>query len=231
VPPEELSSLKFFSAGAAPLDPSTQKAFEDRYGIPILLSYGATEFGGPVCIMTPALYAECGPQKFGSVGRPIPGAQIRIVDSTTGEELSAGAEGTLEVISPRLEPQWIRTSDLGVIDADGFLFLKGRADSAIMRGGFKLLPETIERALLTHPSVAEAAVVGIKDRRLGQIPAAAVRFKPEGSSPSMEDLELHLRGQVPSTHIPAQWRQVPELPRNASMKIDRKGVSQLFERH
>lgn len=229
LPAEELSSLKCFATGAAPLDPTVQKAFEDRYGIPILLSYGATEFGGPVCAMTPALHAQWSARKIGTVGRAMPGASLRVVDADSGKELPAGHEGLLEVISPRLEPRWIRTSDVGVIDEDGFLFLRGRADGAIMRGGFKLLPETIERALLKHPAIAEAAVVGLPDRRLGQIPAAAIRLKPAAPAPSFDELEAHLREQVLSTHIPAQWKLVGELPKNASMKIDRRAVVQLFD--
>lgn len=228
VPKEELSSLRGFATGAAPLDPTVQRAFEDRYGIPILLSYGATEFAGPVCGMTPELHAQWGRTKHGTVGRAYPGAQLRVIDAGTGAELPAGEEGLLEVISPRMESRWIRTSDVGVIDEDGFVFLRGRADGAIMRGGFKLLPETIERALLTHPAIAECAVVGVTDRRLGQVPAAAMRLKPDAVQPSIDELEAHLRQNVLATHIPTQWRFVVELPRNPSLKIDRRGVVQLF---
>ena len=87
-------------------------------------------------------------------------------------------EGLLEVLAPRIQPDWIRTSDLGVIDEDGFLFLRGRADGAIMRGGFKVLPEAIERALLLHPAVAETAVVAVPDQRVGEVPGAAIRLDP-----------------------------------------------------
>lgn len=228
VPKEELSSLRYYSTGAAPLDPTVQAAFEQRYGIPVLLSYGATEFGGPVCAMTPDLHAASGGHKPGTLGKPLPGAQLRVVDGETGEALPAGKEGLLEVISPRLEPKWIRTSDIGLIDEDGFLFLCGRADGAIMRGGFKVLPETIERALLLHPAIAEAAVVGVADRRVGQVPAAAIRFKPGAAEASSEELEAHLRRHVLATHIPVHWKFVAELPRNASVKIDRRGVMALF---
>jgi long-chain acyl-CoA synthetase len=228
VPKEELSCIRYFSTGAAPLDPTVQRAFEDRYGIPVLLSYGATEFGGPVCAMTPELHAEWGQKKFSSVGRPYPGAQLRIVDPETGLQLAPGEEGILEVISQRLEPNWIRTADVGVIDADGFLFIRGRADGAIMRGGFKVLPEVIERALLTHPSVSEASVVGIPDRRLGQVPAAAIQIAPNTMSPTAQDLEAHLRKHVLATHIPVKWKFVPDMPKNPSMKIDRPGVARLF---
>ncbi len=97
-----------------------------------------------------------------------------------------------------------------------------------MRGGFKLLPETIDRALLLHPAVSAAAVIGIADRRLGQVPAAAVQFKPGVETPSEPDLETHLRQHVPATHIPVRWRFVDELPRTPSFKVDRPGLSRLF---
>jgi acyl-coenzyme A synthetase/AMP-(fatty) acid ligase len=228
VPKDELSCIRYFSTGAAPLDPTVQRAFEDRYGIPVLLSYGATEFGGPVCAMTPELHAEWGQKKFSSVGRAYPGAQLRIVDGDTGAALAPGEEGLLEVISQRLEPRWIRTSDVGVIDADGFLYIRGRADGAIMRGGFKVLPEVIERALLTHPAVSEACVVGIPDRRLGQVPAAAIQTSPAAVPPTAQELEAHIRKQVLATHIPVTWKFIPEMPKNPSMKIDRLTVARLF---
>ena len=225
VPPEDLASLKAMGLGAAPLDPALQAAFEDRYGIPILQSYGATEFGGPVCAWTPELHARWGRARLGSVGRAMPGAKLRVVDPEDGHELPAGAEGLLEVVSPRIGEHWIRTADIGVIDADGFLFLRGRADGAIIRGGFKLLPETIERALLLHAAVAEAVVVAVPDARLGQVPGAAVRLAGD-SSPA--ELEAHLRRELPATHIPVHWRVCESLPRNASMKLDRPAIRQLF---
>lgn len=228
IPREDLASIRYLSTGAAPLDPTVQKVFEEHYGIPILLSYGATEFAGPVAAMTAELYPEWGKRKFGSVGRPIGGAQLRVIDPDTGAVLPAGKEGLLEVISPRIGPGWIRTSDVALIDEDGFLFHRGRADGAIIRGGFKLLPETIERALLLHPAVSAAAVVGIPDLRLGQVPAAAIQLKPGPTPPTPADLETHLRAHVFATHVPVKWRFVEELPRNRSMKTDRVAVRQLF---
>jgi long-chain acyl-CoA synthetase len=228
IPLEDLASLQFFSTGAAPLDPRVQKAFEDRYGIPVLLSYGATEFGGPVCAMTPDLYPEFGKTKFGSVGKPFGGAEIRVADPETGGVLGAGEEGLLEVISPKMGPDWIHTTDLGVIDEDGFLFLRGRADGAIFRGGFKILPETIQQALLGHPAISAVAAVGLPDKRLGQVPAAAMEIKPGVAAPSIEEIEAFLREQVLATHIPVQWLIVDELPKTVSMKIDRPAVARLF---
>lgn len=117
-----------------------------------------------------------------------------------------------------------------MIDADGFLFHRGRADGAIIRGGFKLLPETIERAPLLHPAVAAAAVVGLADQRLGQVPAAVVQLTPGAAQAGVAELEAHLRGHVPATHIPVAWRFVEGVPRTPmSFKVDRPAVRQLFE--
>jgi acyl-CoA synthetase (AMP-forming)/AMP-acid ligase II len=228
IPKEDLSSIRTLSTGAAPLDPTVQRAFEERYGIPVLLSYGATEFVGPVTAMTADLHAKWGASRFGSVGRPLPGARLRITDPESGAALPPDREGIIEVISPRVGPEWIRTSDIGVIDADGFLFHRGRADGAIVRGGFKLMPETIERALLLHPAISAAAVVGVPDPRLTQIPAAAIKFKPGIEPPSAADLEKHLRDHVPATHIPVLWRFVESMPTTPSFKVDRPALRRLF---
>jgi long-chain acyl-CoA synthetase len=229
LPVEDLASLKSFSTGAAPLDPTVQRRFEARYGVPILLSYGATEFGGPVAAMTPQLRADWGDAKFGSVGRAMAGVQLRVRDPVSDAILGPGEEGLLEIVSPRMGPDWIRTSDIAVIDADGFLFHRGRADGAIMRGGFKVLPETIERALLLHPAISAAGVVGVADPRVSQAPAAALELKPGVARPQVAELEAHLRLHLPSTHIPVRWRFVETLPKNPSFKIDRPGLKRLFE--
>lgn len=228
IPAADLASIKAMGVGAAPLSPLLQQAFEDRYGIPILLSYGATEFGGPVCAWSPELHAEWGRTKLGSVGLPILGAQLRIVDPDSGELLGPDQEGRLEVISPRIGPEWIRTADIGRIDKDGFLFLHGRADGAIMRGGFKILPETIERALLLHDHVSAAAVVDVPDPRVGQVPAAAVVLKASAGDVNAATLESHLRNILPATHIPVYWNFYDTLPCNASMKIDRPTIRMNF---
>ena len=228
IPKADLASIRVLSTGAAPLDPTVQRAFEERYGIPVLLSYGATEFVGPVTAMTADLHAQWGASKFGSVGRALPGAQLRITDPETGAALPPGREGIVEVISPRVGPEWIRTSDLGMIDEDGFLFHRGRADGAIVRGGFKLMPESIEHALLKHAAISAAAVVGVPDPRLTQIPGAAIKIRPGVAQPTVADLEKHLRDHVPATHIPVLWRFVESLPTTPSFKVDRPAVRRLF---
>ncbi|HKX78184.1 MAG TPA: fatty acid--CoA ligase family protein [Novosphingobium sp.] len=228
-PPEDLASVKYYGSGAAYLDPEVHRAFEAKYAGKILLSYGATEFAGPVTMMDEQMVEEWGEKKFGSVGRALGENKIRVVDPDTHEELSAGEEGLLEVFCPRIGTDWIRTSDLAMIDEDDFMFHRGRADGAIMRGGFKVLPETIEKVLVQHPAVAAVAVAGKPDRRLGQVPVAAIVLKPEVSAPSFGELEAHLREHVLATHIPVAWKYVEALPRNLSMKIDRRAVAGLFE--
>jgi acyl-coenzyme A synthetase/AMP-(fatty) acid ligase len=179
--------------------------------------------------MTLELHAEWGEKKFGSVGRAFGGAKLRIVHPDTGVELPPGQEGLVEVMTPRMGDYWIRTADLAVIDADGFLFHHGRADGAIMRGGFNLLPESIEHAILLHDAISAVAVTGLPDKRLGQVPAAAIQLKPGTAAPSIPELEAHLRNHVLATHIPAYWRFVDALPRTPSMKVDRPALRRLFE--
>lgn len=227
IDPEELSSIQAMGAGAAPLDPAIQAAFEARYGIPILMSYGATEFGGPVTRMTPQMHAAIGQRKPGTVGKAMEGMQIRIVDPSSGDVLAPGVEGVVEVVSCRIGPEWIRTSDLGVLDDDGYLFLRGRTDGAIVRGGFKILPTVIEAGLLKNPAVATPAVVGVADKRLGQVPAAAVVLKA-GCHQTSEMLATDLRRHLPATHIPVHWRVVDALPMTPSCKIDIAGLRGLF---
>ena len=229
IPPADFAPVAWVATGAAPLDPDVQRVFEKRFGLPILSSYGATEFAGPAVAMTMELYREWGDRKFGSIGRPLPGIELRVIDQETGAVLPPGSPGILEAIVPRVGPDWIRTSDIVLIDEDGFVFHRGRADGAIMRGGFKVLPETIERALQLHEAISAAAVVGIPDKRLGQVPAAAIQIKPGVERPAVADLEQHLRQHVLATHIPVAWRVVDELPKNPSFKIDRGALRRLFE--
>jgi acyl-coenzyme A synthetase/AMP-(fatty) acid ligase len=229
LPVEDLSSLHYAGTGAAPLDPNLQRTFEQRYGIPILLTYGATEFGGPVAQNTLDLRKQWGDAKSNSVGKGFAGAQLRVVDAETGEVLPAGEQGLLEVMAPRMGDHWIRTSDQALIDEDGFLFIKGRADGAINRGGFKMLPDDIEQVLQRHPAVAAAAVAGIPDPRLGQVPGAVIELAPHQPAPSVEELETHLRRHLASTHIPATWRFVEQLPYTSMMKVDRAALRRLLE--
>jgi acyl-CoA synthetase (AMP-forming)/AMP-acid ligase II len=229
VPAEDMASLRSISVGSAPLAPSVQREFTARYGIPVMLAYGATEFLGTVAAWTAELHARYAEAKYGSVGRAVPGVTLRIADPDTGAVLPPGRQGVVEVLAPKVQPDWIHTSDLAVIDEDGFVFMRGRADGAIIRGGYKILPETIERALHAHPAVAVGAVTGVADHRLGQVPAAAIQLKPGAERPTIDELKAHLREHVLATHIPVHWRFVEDVPRTQSMKVDRGALARLFE--
>src|SRR3546814_672522 len=151
-----------------------------------------------------------------------------VLEPDTLGEWPAGTEGLLEVSTPRMGDRWIRTTDRGMIDEDGFVFHRGRADDAISRGGFKILPEVVASALQSHPSIAAVAVVGLPDRRLGQVPVAAIELRPGADIPSPAELEAHARQSRYSTHIPARFLIVDALPRTPSLKISLPGVLALF---
>ena len=153
-PKADLASLRYLGVGAAPLDANVQSTFEQRYDVTILMSYGATEFGGPVTRMTPQLLEQYGKQKAVSVGKAMDGVELRVIDPESNDPIPTGATGLLEVKALRMGEHWIRTTDLAKLDEDGFLYHQGRADGAINRGGFKILPETIESALLKHPAIS-----------------------------------------------------------------------------
>jgi long-chain acyl-CoA synthetase len=228
VPREALGPARSVRSGMTKLPVEVQRAFEDKYGIPVVMSYGATEFGGVVIQMEYEHALEWGQRKLGSTGRAYGEAKVRVVDPASGEVLDPGQEGLLEVLVPSTGPDWTRTSDLAMIDEDEFVFILGRADSAIMRGGFKILPEAIETALVAHPDIEAAAVVGVSDRRLGQVPAALIEMKPGKPALSDAALEAHVRRHVPATHVPAYWRYVERMPRTASLKVSLGDVRAIF---
>ncbi len=230
IPPEDFSSVRFMTMGMGPVDPVIRRNFEARYGFPILPCYGATEFVGSATAMTMDDHLKYGAAKFGSVGRPIRGATLRIRDEETGKILPAGddAVGIVEVQIDALGPDWIRTTDLGRTDADGFLYLHGRADGVIIRGGFKIHPSAIESVLMQHPAVGACAVVARPHERLGHVPVAAIETRPDTDPPTAAELEAWLRQHLPATNIPADYRIVAELPRTPSLKIRIDAVRELF---
>lgn len=142
--------------------------------------------------------------------------------------MRTGEVGVVNLQSPRFAPGWHKTNDLAVIDEDGFLFLRGRTDDAINRGGFKIVPDEVVTALLRYPGVRDAAVVGKTDARLGEVPVAAIRMDATDFPPDVAALERHLRDHLAAYMIPTEFRFVEDLPRTASMKIDRPAVRALF---
>jgi acyl-CoA synthetase (AMP-forming)/AMP-acid ligase II len=229
VPKEDLASVPALRCGSAPLRPEMQDEFESRYGIPILVQYGATEFCGVIANWTVEDHRAFAKAKRGSVGRARPGIQIRIIDPGTGAELPRGEVGQLEVLVPRLYDHWIRTTDLGLVDGDGFVFLRGRADSVIIRGGFKLVPDAIADVLRLHPSVKDAAVVGIADARLGEVPVGAVELHPGAAAPQAGELESAVRNALSPQHVPVRIDVMAALPRTGSLKVDRGTLKKQME--
>lgn len=230
VPKEDLASIIAVRSGTAPLGPELQKNFEERYGIPILNAYGATEFAGGVAGWTLDDYKRVGAAKRGSVGRAQPGCELRIVDRETLEPLPANAIGLLEVKAKHVgDGEWLRTTDLAELDSDGFLYIRGRADDAIIRGGFKILPGDVASVFLRHPSVKDASVIGLPDERLGAVPVAALELHADAARPSEEELLALARKHLVSYQVPVALKIVSELPRTPSLKVSQPGVRALFE--
>lgn len=218
-PKERFGGLRAVFGGGGPLAPDVQRAFQERYGIPIYWGYGCTEIAGTAASWSPALAEQFGDAKMGSAGRAIAGVELRIVDPDSGEEVPPGEIGLLEARVELLGPDWIRTTDLAVIDSDGFLFLRGRADQAINRGGFKILPEKITNAAEEHPSVRDSVAFGIPDARLGQVPVLAVE-PLDGSTIAQEEMLAFLRTKLAAYVVPTKVLVMDEIPRTGALKPD-----------
>ena len=204
IPRDALASLKAVRSGSAALPVDLQIAFEETYGVPVLAVYGATEFAGAATSWTLPDHQKFGIEKRGSSGRALPGVELRVIDRTNQETCPTGAEGLLEVKMP--SGKWMRTSDVAVLDDDGFLWIRGREDDAILRGGFKVDPRKVERVLREHPAVRDAAVVAIPDDRLGAVPAAVVVLRAD-ADPSVTPADL-----IKWTRDNAAPYEVPTLP-------------------
>lgn len=225
----DLASLEFLISASGPLDPETRDEFEAHYGIPVRLAYGATEFAGSLCAWTQDLIDEFGDGKRNSVGKPLPDTEVRVVDPGTGAELPTGEQGLLEARVRPISSDWIRTTDIASVDADGFVTLHGRADGAINRGGFKILPETVRRVLISHPAVRDACVVGVSDKRLGQVPFAAIEVVQGTTAPSEEQLKDLVRQRLPVYNVPVAIAVVDDLPRNPALKVSLPEVVALYD--
>jgi long-chain acyl-CoA synthetase len=216
------------TSGTAPLSADDADAFTEKYGIPVLTSYAATEFGGGVAGWTLPDHQKYWQDKRGSVGRANPGAQLRVIDDD-GAPLGSDQIGVLEVKPAQLGPEadWMRTTDLARIDADGFVWIVGRADQAIIRGGFKVMPDDVRVALESHPAVAGAAVVARADPRLGETPVAMVELR-EPDAVDTAELVDYLRDRLARYEIPTEIGLVAEIPRTPSGKPDLGAVRRHF---
>ncbi|KQX17609.1 MULTISPECIES: class I adenylate-forming enzyme family protein [unclassified Sphingomonas] len=228
VPREHLASVTAIYGGSATLDPDIQDRFERHYGIPIYWGLGASEFCGTIVRWTPAMRRAVGDAKRGSVGLPMEGVALRVVDPDDGSLVEDGREGLMQVHCPVIHPHWVSTTDLIRIDGDGYVYHLGRHDGAIVRGGFKIMPERVADALRDHEAVRDAAVVGLPDERLEMVPAAMVELHG-GARTDEAGLLAHLRERLPSTHIPVRIAIVDELPRTPSLKVSLAAVRAAME--
>jgi len=219
VPKEALSSLVVFRTSTAPLDPDLADQFYQRFGIPVLQNYGATEFAGGVAGWTLRDFKAFGATRRASVGRMNPGIEGRIVDQETGEPLPYGEKGLLELRAEHLGDgeNWVRTTDLARMDEEQFLWILGRADNAIIRGGFKIIPDDVVNVIQSHPAVLEACVVAMPDPRLGQVPGAGYRVR-SGMSVTEPELRAYLRERLTPYQVPVQLLELDDFIRTPSMK-------------
>lgn len=226
---EDLSSLRTVTSGTAPLDPDDADAFRKRFGVPVLTSYAATEFAGGVAGWNLSDFERYGTEKRGSVGRANPGCGLRVV-AEDGTEQAPGEPGLLEVRPEQLGPgiDWIRTTDLARIDADGFLWILGRSDQTIIRGGFKVQPDTVRAVLEQHPAVRGASVLGVPDQRLGEVPVALVELREDATATAADVLDASAP-QLARYEIPTRVVVVATLPRTASGKVDLSAARALLD--
>lgn len=225
---EELASLTALRSGTAPLDADTIDAVIERWGIPVLTGYGSTELTG-VAGWQLDDFRKNWQAKRGAAGKLSPLYEARVRDVETNEILSPGQEGVLELRGDHAwGGQWVRTTDRAILDADRYLWIKGRLDNAINRGGFKVHGEEIAQTLDRHPAVRESVVVGVPDKRLGEVPAAAVVLRADGAITESE-LRAWARERLLPYQVPASFRFVDELPRTASQKPMLPAIRALFE--
>jgi acyl-CoA synthetase (AMP-forming)/AMP-acid ligase II len=229
---DDLSPLRFVRSITAPLSPLQARRFRDKFGISVLNGYGQTEIGGEIVGWNAADSREFGESKLGAVGRPHAGVTVRAVDAE-GSDVEVDQPGELWVKTPamsagyadgndlgdRLSPDgWFRTGDVGRVDAEGFVWIEGRVSDMINRGGLKVFPAEVAEVLRLAPDVEDAAVVGVPDDRLGEVPVAFVVVHT-GSAPDPAALEARCRQHLAPYKVPVRFFALDALPRNEVGKV------------
>jgi fatty-acyl-CoA synthase len=239
----DLSSLKRAICGGSAVPRSLIEAFADKLGIELIQAWGMTETSPLGCIaFPPAGIPEEEEMDWRSkTGRAVPGVELRIV-SEDGVELpwDGHAVGELEARGPwitgsyygieapeRFHDGWLRTGDVGVIDARGYLQITDRSKDVIKSGGEWISSVELENALVAHPAVADAAVVGVADVKWEERPLAAVVLKP-GAAAGPDELRTFLDGKVARWWLPERWTFVEELPKTSVGKQDKKLIRQMY---
>lgn len=232
------SALEYVVYGAAPMPLSVIRTATELMACKFLQSYGLTESTGGVTMLNPEdhLPDEQHARRLTSVGKPLPGVPIRVVDPVTLEDMPAGARGEVLIGGGQVmkgywrRPQasaaallpggWLRTGDGGSLDDDGYLYLHDRLKDMIISGGENVFPAEIESVLTAHPDVAEAAVVGVPSQRWGESPYAVV-VRTSGAQLSENELLDWIRDRVARFKCPVGVRFVEHLPRTASGKLQK----------
>lgn len=230
----DFSSWRFCISGGAPLPPGVLERFEAKYPVRVYEGYGTTECS-PVLTQNPV----GGRRKAGSVGLPIPGVELRVVDEAGGE-VPRGGVGEVIVRGPNLmrgywrRPEataevfkegWFHTGDLGRMDEEGYLYLVDRKKDLIIVGGLNVYPREVEEVLLAHPKVAEAAVIGVSHPIKGEEPKAVVVLK-EGEAWTAREVREHCRRYLAAFKVPRQVEFKVALPRTATGKVAKQLLKQ-----
>lgn len=225
----DLAPLKIVRSITAPLSPVQAGRFRDKFGVLVLNSYGQTELGGEVVGWSAADAREWGETKLGSVGRPLPGIDVTIGDHEVLVRTPTTAARKIDpaFLDRLTEEGWFRTGDLGWFDEDGFLWLDGRVSDMINRGGLKVFPGTVEDVLVAAAGVREAAVVGIPDDRLGEVPWAFVVRLSDGVRE--DDLIAWCRERLTPYRVPVRVVFVDQLPRNEVGKVVKRELAALAD--
>jgi long-chain acyl-CoA synthetase len=226
------ASLRLCVSGGAALPVEVLRGFEDAFDCIILEGYGLSETSPVASFNHPD--AE---RKPGSIGTPIAGVQMRVVDSA-GTELPPGEIGEIairghnvmkgywrnaEATAQAIPDGWFRTGDLARRDEDGYFFIVDRKKEMIIRGGFNVYPREVEEALYEHPAVAEAAVIGMPHDSLGEEVCAAVALKP-GCQATPGELQAFAKERVAAYKYPRHVWLVDQLPKGPTGKILRREV-------
>jgi len=234
-----LPALRSLSYGGGPMPSAViERAMRLLPSVGFVNAYGLTETSSTVAVLGPddhrEAFASTDPAvraRLGSVGRPLPGLEVSVRDPL-GDPVPAGERGEIWVRGEQVSGEylggvatdpdgWFPTRDAGMLDADGFLFVYGRLDDVIVRGGENLSPGEIEAALLSHPDVAEAAVFGVPDTDWGEKVVAAVVLA-EGAPVSEPELRAHVRARLRSTCTPEHIQVRPQLPYTETGKLLRR---------
>lgn len=213
-------ALRGLHYGTAPIHPETLRAaLAALPGTRFTQAYGMTE-GGPISMLghDAHLRALAGEDYLlATVGRPLANVELRL-DEPTDDGVGEVVARAGQIFQP--DPDgWLRTGDLGRLDGEGFLYLQGRRGDKIIRGGENVYPLEVERVLETHRGVAEAAVIGVEDRRWGQTLKAFVVAADPGRPPSPEVLADHARASLAPFKVPTDWELIDALPRNPAGKL------------